>query len=474
MNLMNKTLLLFLVILLEGYVVLSCEMLAIRQTIPFVGGGTDTVSIIIAAVLMPLACGYFYGGRYRPSGKNSIRKKLIQNIVISQSILLAGLSYYPLNIFFYSLLDMGISNRLVLTALYSLAFLVVPVFLLGQTIPLVSNYFSKEKLSQITGSMLFFSTLGSFLGAVFSTLVLMATIGVHYTAAILIALLGVLTLLLSKNTLSDRALYSVALGLGAFLINSEFVMRSFHVVEDNQYNTVTVFEEPNGDRHMVLNNNASSLYNDSGRKHKYVEFTEKVALAPIRDAAAPKDILVIGAGAFTFGLEDGLNHYDFVDIDESLKGIAEEYILKKKLTENKKFIPMDARAYLAQTEKKYDLVFLDAFGGDLSLPEHLVTREFYAAVKDHLKDNGVVASNFILSPDFESTFSRHLDDTFRSVFPYVSRYVVDEDYQLWKNDPNYLVNVIYIYKKNADEKPDIYTDDKNRIFMDKPSGRGIR
>ncbi len=474
MKIANKTLLLFFVIILEGYVVLSCEMLALRQSVPFVGSGTDTVSIIIAAVLMPLACGYYFGGRFRATGRRSIRKKLVYNIIVSQAILLVGLSYYTLNIFFYSLLDLGITNRLALTTLYSLAFLVTPVFLLGQTIPLVSNYFSKEKLAKITGRMLFFSTLGSFLGAVFSTLVLMATIGVHYTAAILIALLCLLTLMLSKKIMSDLPVYSAALALAAFFINSEALMRTLHVVEDNQYNTVAVFEEPDGDRHMILNNNASSLYNDSGRKHEYIEFAEKMVIDPIRDAAEPRDILVIGAGAFTFGFEDHFNNYDFVDLDKSLKDIAEEQILRAKLTENKHFIPMEARAYLAQTQKKYDAIFLDAYAGDLSLPEQLVTREFYGTVKDHLREGGVVVSNFIMSPNFESPFSRHLDDTFRSVFPYVSRYVIGEQYMPWNSNSNLVVNVIYLYRRHADERPEIYTDDKNRVFYDKPHSRSAR
>jgi hypothetical protein len=38
---MSKTRLFFLVILIEGYVVLACELLAIRQLIPFVGSGTE-------------------------------------------------------------------------------------------------------------------------------------------------------------------------------------------------------------------------------------------------------------------------------------------------------------------------------------------------------------------------------------------------------------------------------------------------
>ncbi|MGB0719517.1 MAG: hypothetical protein ACPGRX_03535, partial [Bdellovibrionales bacterium] len=90
---------LFVIIVLEGYVVLSSELLAIRQSIPFVGSGTDTVSIIIAAVLMPLAFGYQAGGRFKPgfneNGKyHSIRRKLITNILISMVILLGGLSYF--------------------------------------------------------------------------------------------------------------------------------------------------------------------------------------------------------------------------------------------------------------------------------------------------------------------------------------------------------------------------------------------
>lgn len=51
-------LVLFLIIFLEGYVVLASEILAIRQTLPNLGGATDSTAIIIAGVLMPLALGY--------------------------------------------------------------------------------------------------------------------------------------------------------------------------------------------------------------------------------------------------------------------------------------------------------------------------------------------------------------------------------------------------------------------------------
>ena len=59
--------------------------------------------------------------------------------------------------------------------------------------------------------------------------------------------------------------------------------------------------------------------------------------------------------------EVSFSNYDYVDIDKSLKDVAEEYILPEKLGENKVFHPMPARAFLAQTDIKYDVVLLDVY-----------------------------------------------------------------------------------------------------------------
>ncbi len=474
---LNHVLLLFIVIVLEGYVVLSTELLAIRQTIPFVGSGTDTMSIIIAAVLMPLAFGYYFGGRWRPTKpkkskrkRSTLRKKLIFNIIAASVILLIGSSYALINTFFIKQIEFGVTDRLILTTLYALLFLVTPVYLLGQTIPLVSNYFNQEKLSKITGRMLFFSTIGSFLGAVFSSVVLMATIGVHYTVCVNFVLLTILVFLLSKKKISEAVLISLALTISAFALNSDYVMKKFHIVENNQYNTIAVYENARGTvRQMSLNNNASSKYTDYGRKHEYVEFVERIVIDPIRGTDEPKDILVIGAGAFTFGHEDAVNNYDYVDIDKTLRRVAEEYILKEKLKNNKSFHAMPVRAWLTRTGKKYDFIFLDAFLGDLTIPEHLVTQEFFGQIRKHLKEGGIVVANFSASPNMASRFSRHIDNTFRSVFPHVSRHVTLENYSPWNREEHKIGNVIYIYSDHKEADPDeIYTDDKNRVFYDKP------
>lgn len=474
MKSLTQTLLLFTVIVIEGYVVLSSELLAIRQTIPYVGSGTDTVSIIIAAVLMPLAFGYQSGGRFRPHNMFgvfvTIRRKLILNILISASILFFGLSYVFIKHFFEFLPTIGLNDRILQTTAYCLVFLVIPVYLLGQTVPLISNYFSKENLSKVTGKILFFSTVGSFLGAVFSTIILMSLLGVHHTASLNFVLMAILVILLEKKTLSKSVIYCTAIAAAALYANSDSSMNEFKIRKNNEYNTIIAGETLGGERIMFLNGNRSSMYKD-GKKHAYIEFAEKVAIQPILNGTEKRDILIIGAGAFTFGHNDRNenNQYTYVDIDKDLKDVAERYVLYEPIGKNKTFIPKPARGFLNETDKKFDVIYLDAYLGGVSIPEHLVTREFFAHVKEHLQDGGILITNFIASPNFTSKFSRHLDNTFRDVFPHVSRQVVGDYYNLWSDSQTALANIAYVYRHEDNYQiGHIYTDNKNTVFYDKP------
>ncbi len=468
---LRLSLTLFLIIFLEGYVVLSSELLAIRQVIPYAGSGTDTVSIIIAAVLMPLAFGYQAGGQFIQGWDGekyvSIRKKLIFNLIVSQSILLFGLSYFVIDIFFTELFRSGITNRILQVTIYSLVFIVSPVYLLGQTIPLISNYFSKEQLSKITGKILFFSTLGSFMGAIFSTLVLMAIFGVHHTVSINFIILASLITLLNKDKQSRTVLLSWAITIFAMLMNSNIMMNSMGIVNNNQYNTVQIHHTEN-ERHLFLNRNYSSMMDNDGNVHPYIAFMDQKAIMPIWKSAEKRNILVLGAGGFTIGAPDKNNHYDFVDIDPDLKDIAETYILEGRLSENKHFHPIPARAFLNKTDLLYDLIILDAYHGAANLPEHLATKEFFEHVKEKLKPGGVVMANFIASPTFGNDFSRNIHTTFTEVFPYSDREILGE-YNLWSDNKSNTVNAVYTYKHNENEKTKkIYTDNHNTIYLDIP------
>lgn len=473
---MKVTLLLFLVIFLEGYAVLSTELLAMRQVIPFVGSNTDTMAIIIAAVLMPLAFGYAYGGRFRPyrlqnGAAQTIRGRLLLNLSFSAVILCLGLSHAVMEVFFTSLNTMmGIRSPVVLTTLYALCFIALPVFMMAQTVPLVSHYFKRQALSSFAGKVLFYSTLGSFMGAVFCTLVLMPYIGVNHSVTVTIACLTVLTFLLSPRRLNGHVIAAViALALSVAL-NSDAVLKRLNIVANNQYNTVQVYESEDGAvNYMRINATYASAVHTQPEDRMipvfdYIAYVERTYIAPLARAAQPVDILVIGAGGFTLGLGDHRNHYTFLDIDGQLKEVAERDFLKEKLGPNKIFVPAEARAYLAYTDRTFDMIFLDAYQDISGVPTHLVTKEFFEQVRSALKPGGVMVGNFITSPFYADRYSRRLDNTLRSVFPYLNRQMLDAQGG-WPDRRH--ANLIYSAINQPDDDNAIYTDRKNQSFMDK-------
>ena len=467
---------LFLIIFLEGYAVLSAELLAIRLIIPYTGSGTDTISIIIAAVLMPLAFGYYFGGQFKQkyTGRGrafTVRKRLILNVTTATVILTLGLSYTFLqmaseNLYFYT----GWNSRIWLTALYAVLFLVYPVYLLGQTVPLISNYFGRHRLASIAGRVLFFSTIGSFMGSVFCTLVLMSFLGVHHAVSITIACLVVVSIILSKKKVNFHTAIVTLCLIISVLINSDYALSKSNVVANNQYHLIQIFDfDHDNSRWMRINNNFSSAISKDNDDpyYRYAKFLESHFIEPLSWAPVKQEILVIGAGGFTIGRRDKNNQYIFLDLDEELLPISEEKFLGEKLDENKQFIAEPARAYLNNNDRLFDLIILDVFRGQTSTPEHLVTREFFQQVKRHLKNGGVMVGNYMLAPNFSDEFTVNLDNTMRSVFKNINRQVM-APYNGW-DDESQWVNVIYSYNHNVESSNGIYTDDLNSSHFDKPS-----
>lgn len=476
MPFVKKSHLLFFVILIEGYVVLATELLAIRLIMPFVGSGIETTSIVIAGVLLPLALGYHQGGHARgPRGdkrraRETVRKTLLKNLMISLGVLTLGLSHLILDFFFTSLHDLGAGHRLFQATAYVLLFLIYPMFLLGQTVPLVSHYFPPQKLSRITGRMLFFSTVGSFLGSLVTTLVLMSYAGVHITVVITLALLFMLILLLSKRARARTVGRAAVLLALALLLNNGWIMRGIGVVSNNAYSMVQVEAYPASDAKIFFVNRSTSSILQKGKVSPYVEYVDRNFIDTMQSSGeGPRDILVLGAGGFLTGLNDTVNRYVFVDIDPALKQDAEEHFLPGPLTPNKAFVVTPARDFVHNTDKSFDLIFVDVFSSQYSVPLECTTQEFLKDVKRRLKPHGVVVVNMSASPDFSDMFTVRYDRTFSSVFPVHSRQVI-QDFNPWVrvSAEDAIRNVLYIaYQNEWVGDATVYSDDRVTHSLDR-------
>lgn len=471
-NISKLNIVLFLIIFIEGYVVLASEILAIRQVTSYVGNGVNTVSVIIAAVLMPLAFGYYHAGRFKPYRKQNgkwvtVRRKLISNICISILFLIPALSTFLIDLFFIDMFQRGISDRVVLTSFYSLMLLVAPVFLLGQTIPLISHYFPTDKLSRNAGKILFISTAGSFIGSIFTTIIMMQYFGVNQAANLVIVLLLGLLFLLSRKIVTEKNVMMIFCVAFMLLINSNAALKIFGIIYTNPYNTVSVVDGPDG-KILSVNKSPSSFIGKNGEKFPYVEYIEKLYIKPISDGKlAPKNILIIGAAGFTLGSEDTHNHYTYVDIDQDIQKAAEEHFLGHPIGPNKTFVGQDALSYLAGQTQKFDLIIMDAYSSAIYIPEQLVTQDFFLKIKAALNTNGFVLANFIVSPNFADSFSRRLDNSFRSVFPNYGRQIVGNVKDGWSIDAHVTSNAIYSYRDGTANDRGVYSNNHNTSSSDK-------
>ena len=470
--------LLLAVIFFEGFIVLAAELLAIRLMLPFVGSGTEVVSIIISAVLMPLAIGYHRGGhayaaqrrKAQARGKKPLsnREMLSRNALQALIVLCFGLSYPVLEVFFTLLSSVGITNRLVTTSLYAALFLVGPVYMLAQTIPLISRYFRHIRLHHITGKMLFFSTIGSFLGSIVTTLLVMPFLGAHYAAMMICAALGLLVVLPLRRRLDFSmimALFFVGL---AWQFNAPGTLLASHVVSNNGYNMAAVRDNPAGTaRHLILNNSASSAIGLDGedRRHSYIRRIEELFI-PTAPDATPMRILVLGAGGFTLGRDDRHNDYTYVDIDPALKDVSEHNFLQKPLADNQHFIAQSARAFLNEDRQDYDLIVIDTYSHVVSIPTETITVEFLQKARDRLKARGIIVANVISTAFAEDAFTQHYMNGFAAVFPNYWRQLVDT--KRFRPNSEQLDNFLFIARNTKkDRDTEQYHDLRNRYLYDR-------
>lgn len=165
---------------------------------------------------------------------------------------------------------------------------------------------------------------------------------------------------------------------------------------ESKFGTVVVTDEGNNTRALRFGRDGvrQSLVKLDDPEHLALAYTT-VALTGLALCAEPKRILVIGLGGGT--LPRFLRHYyaeatiDAVDINPEVAiaaitqlGFREDAAMRVHIADGRKFVE--------SVREPYDAIFLDAYGAD-SVPVHLTTREFMAAVRRALRPDGVVVGN---------------------------------------------------------------------------------
>ena len=157
-----------------------------------------------------------------------------------------------------------------------------------------------------------------------------------------------------------------------------------------------------------------SVYDPRRPGHEPLPYIRSALVAVAYAGDAPGRLLMIGLGGGSY-----LRHVhelaprmslEAVEISPLVVQVCRRFFV---LPERVKVHVGDGRRFVERTDRRYRLVFIDAYDS-VDYPRHLGTRGFFSAVRRIVAPGGVVVAN--LSPNTDA-MRADLVRTFRAVFP---------------------------------------------------------
>lgn len=424
MEYFKRNILLF-VVFLTGACVLVIEVVALRILSPYFGNTLYTASSVIGIILGALSVGYYIGGKLSDIAP---KESFFFGIIFASGINVLLIQFLRVKLLTILGYKLSIITGPVVAALL-LFFL--PSILLGMLSPfavkLVFQHAPAEGLGSITGKVFFWSTLGSIFGSFLAGFFLIPNfgisniiIGVGFT---LIAISGCAYLgTKSKKKLFTPLILIIISTLLLLLIAPQESAGNVVLSFDGIYEKIKIIDDTYGGRPVRFfyqdRSSSGAMYLD-GQDHVY-DYTKYYAIykAFIKE---PKEILVIGGGAYTIPkayLKDLPQvNVDVSEIEPSLYEIGKKYFFVPENPRLKNYVA-DGRRFLHDSQKKYDIIFSDVYYSLYSIPSHFTTKEFFLLAKEKLRDGGIFIANVIGSLSRqEPSFTLSEIKTFQNVFP---------------------------------------------------------
>ncbi len=436
--------------------VMAVELGASRLLAPYFSSSQIVWTIIIGTIMIAMALGNIYGGRSADRNPNPdvlYRRLIIAAVWIAAIpvlgkyviVLIAGVLVITVN-----------TGFLVLAAFFAcMVIFVYPLFLLGTVTPSLVKYTveSLDESGTTVGTLGAFNTIGSILGTFLPTFVTIPAVGTAVTFLLFSGILLVLGLVyfLSERTGKRLCTIAVALFIACSIFgNSDsfaFWEKGLTYEGESIYNYLQVKED---DQKVALSTNV--LFGVQSVKMKSGSLTgmyyDYALAAPLMAGVKPgldaPDVLVLGNGTGTYATQCQKyfpgGKVEGVEIDPSITELAGEYF---SLDPEVEVVTYDGRAYLDAMDKKYDVIMVDAYQ-DITIPFQMSSREFFASVREHLKDSGVMVVNMNMKTDTEDGINSWLADTIATEFSNI--YTVDVEgwtnRELFAgNDPAMLANL---------------------------------
>jgi spermidine synthase len=394
-----------------GAIVMSFEMLGSRYLNPYFGSGIYTWAALISTVLIALTAGYFLGG--------ALADRTASPAVLALTVMTGSVYLLALPSFAQAVLELvldSIDDIRAGSLVSALALMFFPVMFLGMYSPFAIRLLlrSAQRSGRVSGAVYGISTAGSIVGTLGTTFVLIPSMGSRAITLTLGALglaAGLALLALARRprragaALVILALAALAAPAGRADGLIDEGIRAAMLARPNgriahletEYNDVFITRRGN---QLVMSfqvkgwdytESVANLLDPDDLPLRYAQVMTVATVYP----EAPNRILMLGLGGGSISTYLGRFMPEAalttVEIDPGVITAAKTYFGLRE-SERMRYRAGDGRVFLNRSSELYDLILLDAYRGGY-VPFHLLTREFYALVKQRLAPGGAAAFN---------------------------------------------------------------------------------
>ncbi|HET9051763.1 MAG TPA: fused MFS/spermidine synthase [Candidatus Dormibacteraeota bacterium] len=398
---------------------LATEICASRLLAPYFGSSTVVWANVIGLILVYLSVGYWVGGRV---ADRHATPRALGRIMLAAALCIAALPFVA-----HPVLRLALDGfeRVEVGAVAgsffaTLALFSVPVTLLGMVSPFALRLALTDvaRAGETSGRLSALATLGAIAGTFAPGLLLIPAIGTQRTM-----ILAALVVAAASALLLERPALLAVLAIGALLAIPPGAVKPLAGAVDERetaYGYAQVIRFDDGRTVMRLDEGVAdqSVYRPgvalTGGEWDMPLVAPPLLGRPLRTA------LVIGNAGGTTARALAATYpgvrIDGVELDPALTDLARSWFALDAIPGLTTHTG-DGRVFLETTDARWDLIVVDAYQ-QAYIPFHLVTREFFSLVRDHLTPGGAVALNVARTPG-DDDLPRAVSQTLATVLPQV-------------------------------------------------------
>ncbi|MCI8948386.1 fused MFS/spermidine synthase [Candidatus Ventrimonas sp. KK005] len=464
----KEKILYYITSLFTGLATMGIETSASRLLSPYFGSTNLIWATIITLIMLSLCLGNYLGGKLADKEKNADK---LYTVIIISAIWVLVMPFFSKIVIMGSVIIGGLlpfGNAIQIASVLScLILFTFPLTLLGMVSPYLAKLCINDlKLTgKVIGNISVWNTVGSIIGTILPTFVLIPLIGVKFSfllfGIMLLALCVCYFIVAKKNKKKKLLATSIIIAIVMLAsTNKSLALDAVIYEEESIYNYIGVNQEEEA---LSLKTNvffgSQSVKNIDQNKLTGLYYDYFVTFPLFcKDFEELEDekleILILGYCAGT-GADVLRKEYDInvtgIEIDDKIIEVAQKYFWDGEIKDN--IIIDDGRNYLQNCDKKYDLVIIDVYQ-NISIPVNFTSTEFFGLCNKVLKDDGIIAMNIGLGNSTDSKLVQCLGQTLKKNVQNVYAYKTPIDNNVLIIGGN-SISDLHQFNENLDKISDI-------------------